>query len=230
MMPWLSFTRSVTKVVGRASRKINTKDLNDLNDSLSSVKVVAKLENMTLKESFSDLTKAQKTEIGDKILTLYFEQLKRRRPVFFDLRPSRFSFDGKELSWAPGNLFFEFDKEYLEGLNDIYTGFYTGDMELFDKALIRSGLVQEAWPKEDKEEVRQIFLDSFGSVITEKIAFTLSNFEKSFERLFIFYQDRRHKVKTDFSFLGSYLVTLYLSLDPLGQKHDVAGIFNSLGE
>ena len=46
----------------------------------------------------------------------------------------------------------------------------------------------------------------------------------SFDELFAFFVSHQYKLHSDFVFVGFYLITLYLTLEQLGQSHNVRKI------
>ncbi|MBY0515294.1 MAG: hypothetical protein K2P81_00190 [Bacteriovoracaceae bacterium] len=163
--------------------------------------------------------------LGEKILSLYFKQITQTGPMFLDLRLSGFSVSEKGYGWNPTSLWAQFTDGFVEGIRELYNGFYFQDNELFKRGLVLSGLVQESWSEEDKEKMASLFKAHFGQALDAPMKFKLDEFQKSFQSVFSFLLEKKVKLTTDFLLLGVMLVTLYLSLEELGGDYPVAEIY-----
>jgi len=85
------------------------------------------------------------------------------------------------------------------------------------------GLLKPALPKAAADELRGLLRSHFG---TTQVAqrFAIEDFRASFNALFDFFIDHDYRLRSDFVLVGFYLITLYLVLEDLGQRHDVRSL------
>lgn len=157
---------------------------------------------------------------GDDILRLYFSQWLVPRGMFIDLRMARFGFDDAGLLFAPNGLWLELRPAFREGMLALYRSFYSSDERAFDSALRQMGMLQEGLDKSAAGELKQLLHRHFG-VDQRAQRFSIDSFKASFDELFEFFVTHDYKLHSDFVFVGFYLITLYLTLEQLGQAHDV---------
>lgn len=164
-------------------------------------------------------------EIGEALLELYFYQVLSGEKVFLDLRPSCFEKIDGGLSWTPNGLHCQLDNKFQEGLSELYEGFYGNNNPLYEKGLLKIGLLNEGDSAEVKQEMMNIFNNHFGEGDQESVRFEMKHFTDSFHQVFdkIFHQNK--KLSEDFVYLGMYLVTLYLHLEKLDTSLNVRKAF-----
>jgi predicted unusual protein kinase regulating ubiquinone biosynthesis (AarF/ABC1/UbiB family) len=165
--------------------------------------------------------------LGEKILAVYFKQLTRPGPMFLDLRLSGFGIANNQVAWNPTSLWSEFSPGFVEGLGDLYGGFYGQDKTRFEKGLEKTGLIQPSWSAEDRDRMATLFRAHFGQALDAPMSFKLETFQKSFQAVFTFLMEKKVHLTTDFLLLGVMLVTLYLSLEELGGEYSVAAIYRT---
>lgn len=164
--------------------------------------------------------------VGEKIIKLYFHQITHPGPMFLDLRLNGFGVEENQIVWNPSTLWGEFSLDFVNGLKDLYAGFYGQNDQIFQQGLIKSGLVSSEWSMADKEKMALLFRAHFGSALDEPMAFRLKSFQQSFQAVFAFLLEKKVKLTTDFLLLGVMLVTLYLALEELGDEYPVAKIYH----
>lgn len=177
---------------------------------------------------FEDIRADEKKWIGDQMLWLYFRQLKSTQGIFLDLRLNHFSLDdtGESLTWQPSGLWYHFTDDFRMGAIELYEGFYLQDAKKFGHALTALGLVSKNFTDGDKQHLEKLLYNHFGQGLNEEIEFSMEAFSQSFHELFLFLLEKRVRLTPDFLFLGIYLVTLYLSLSHLQQKHSPLRAFH----
>jgi hypothetical protein len=160
---------------------------------------------------------------GDDILRLYFSQWLVPSGMFIDLRLARFGADDAGLLFNPNGLWIELRTDFREGMLALYRSFYSSDDSAFDKALRQMGMLHEDLSPTASEELKQLLFNHFG-IDQRSQRFSIDAFKASFDELFSFFVSHDYKLHSDFVFVGFYLITLYLTLEQLGQSHDVRKI------
>jgi hypothetical protein len=171
-----------------------------------------------------DITaKARLRGYGDDILRLYFSQWLVAPGMFIDLRLSRFGADADGLVFAPNGLWIELRPDFRQGMLALYRSFYSSDEQAFDAALRQMGMLQEDLTPDAARELKQLLHQHFG-IDQRAQRFSIDGFKASFDELFAFFIAHDYKLHSDFVFVGFYLITLYLTLEQLGQPHNVREI------
>ena len=160
---------------------------------------------------------------GDDILRLYFSQWLVPEGMFIDLRMARFGVDEAGLVFAPNGLWLELQPGFREGMLALYRSFYSSDEQAFDSALRRMGMLQAGLEESAVEELKQLLHRHFG-IDQSAQHFCIDSFKASFDELFGFFVAHDYKLHSDFVYVGFYLITLYLTLEQLGQAHNVREI------
>lgn len=161
--------------------------------------------------------------LGDDILRLYFAQWLVEPGMFIDLRQARFGADDEGLLFNPNGLWIELRTDFREGMTALYRSFYSSDDNAFDKALRQMGMLHEDLSPSAAEELKQLLFNHFG-IDQRSQRFSIDAFKASFDELFTFFVSHDYKLHSDFVFVGFYLITLYLTLEQLGQSHNVRKI------
>ena len=143
--------------------------------------------------------------------------------MFIDLRLARFGADGAGLLFNPNGLWIELRTDFREGMLALYRSFYSSDDSAFDKALRQMGMLHEDLSPTASEELKQLLFNHFG-IDQRSQRFSIDAFKASFDELFSFFVSHDYKLHSDFVFVGFYLITLYLTLEQLGQSHNVRKI------
>jgi hypothetical protein len=182
--------------------------------------------NIHLVTELSHQKEAQNKQLlAQNILALYFAQLLSPHGFFLDLGPTHFEMKNNGLHFAPSGLWTKFDQTFSKGLKDIYDGFYLEDEDLFHKGLIQSGLTSNKWPSEDRLKLAELFKSHFGASLTSEMSFDLKTFKASFFKIADFMLEKKVTISTDFLYLGIGLITLYSSLESLGEKINVKEVY-----
>ncbi len=168
-------------------------------------------------------TAKQRRQLGDDLLRLYFAQWLSDDGVFLDLRLPRLALADDHLCFHPSGLWIELRPDFREGMLALYRSFYSSDDGAFDDALRQMGMLREGLSTEAEEELKALLHNHFG-IDQRAQRFSIDSFKASFDELFEFFIAHRYKLDSDFVFVGFYLITLYLSLERLGQPHDVRSI------
>jgi len=175
-------------------------------------------------EALESLGARRRKAAGDAILRFYFAQWRNPAGLFLDLRVSRFAVDDAGLNFIPSGLWVTLDDEFRLGMLDLYRGFYTPDAALLDDALYRMGFLHDGLNASEADELRGLLQAHFGTQQRSQ-AFSIDDFRQSFDALFDFFIDHNYRLRSDFVMVGFYLITLYLTLEALGQRHDVKSLF-----
>ena len=166
---------------------------------------------------------AQRRSAGDRILHLYFRQWLVEDGLFLDLRPGRFAWSDRVLYFSPNGLWLKLRPEFREGMLGLYRAFYAGDDAALRSALTRMGMLQPGLGQAGEDQLLELLTRHFGMESGAQ-RFSIDQFKASFDRLFDFFLAQDYRLHSDFVFVGFYLITLYLNLEALGQKHDVRKI------
>ena len=169
----------------------------------------------------------QRRAAGDRLLSLYFTQWLNPAGVFIDLRSTHFHFRDDRLWFTPNGLWFQVQPDFREGLVGLYRAFYSDDDKALDEALSRMGMLGPELSTEDAEHLKSLLRAHFGMESGAQ-RFSLDGFKVSFDALFDFFVDHGMTLHSDFVVLGFNLITLYMTLEGLGEAHDVRAISQSV--
>lgn len=162
---------------------------------------------------------------GKTVLSLYFRQLFSPHGVFLDLRSQHFCHETDELLWHPGALWTQFAPSFSEGLIEVYDGFYLGKDELYRSGLVKIGLLDTSWPVEDQQKIMEIFRQHFGAAQTSEVTFKVDDLKNGIISMAQFFLEKKARIKKDFLYLGIYLVTMYGTLEEIGEALPVKEIY-----
>jgi len=163
------------------------------------------------------LDEAARRARGQRVLHLYFAQLLGSPDALLDLRASRFRGGAGPLVWSPRPLWLRWDPAFLEGLRDLYGGFYGDDDGRFRAAL-------EAL---DIDPAEDVFRAHFGADDQRAVRFEAAAFQATFHEAFVRCRDAGVRLHPNFLALGIYLGCLYDHLEALGLALDVREAWNS---
>ena len=166
---------------------------------------------------------ARKRSAGDRILHLYFRQWLVEDGLFLDLRPGRFAWSDRVLYFSPNGLWLRLRPEFRGGMVELYRSFYADDEAALRRALTRMGMLRPGMSEAAEDELIALLNNHFG-MSSDAQRFSIDQFKASFDRLFDFFLAHDYRLHSDFVFVGFYLITLYLTLESLGQAHDVRRI------
>ncbi|MCX6117874.1 MAG: hypothetical protein NT027_10045 [Proteobacteria bacterium] len=152
-------------------------------------------------------------------LGYYFAQIMHLNHAIVDLRSDAFKLnDGseqKEITWSPAPLIVHWDSEFLSGIRDLYKGFYLEDAKLFSDSL-KTLKLSPAEP-----ELRR----HFGEGDQSNVRFSLIDFQKSFQNVFLACQKNKLSLHPQFFGLGAMLVSLYENLERAETGLNVRDVF-----
>jgi hypothetical protein len=151
---------------------------------------------------------------AERIVTLYFHQLFADGPTLIDLRADVLERRGGALDWRPAAWLVRWDPAFLEGLRNIYAGFYRGDDATFRSGLSALGIAS----------CEDLFRAHFGADQAHH-AFRTREFVATFHQVFVRCREQHLQLHPDFLALGIYLAALYDALDPTGIEIDVRACF-----
>ena len=89
----------------------------------------------------SDLKRPKRRWLGQLALELYFTQLFRSDSAILDLSSSRLGVDDAgDAVWCPRPLYVHWDPDFLQGVRDLYAGFFLGEEQRFGNGIAQLGL------------------------------------------------------------------------------------------
>lgn len=228
-MDWKGLAKEIAPLAARLGKRNLEEDLLHSMEHLdiAGISYCVASQSTSVENNFSELTKDQKRETGEAILRLYFSQLKNEKGLVLDIRPKWFRRENGLVSFSPSNMWFSFDENFRLALIDLYRGFYSDRLELFDSALARIGLTKNL-DESQKERLKDLFREHFGPGDQEEVLFELDHFKESFYELFRFFIDHEVSLEKDMIFLGIYLVGLYMNLEKLGVKLNVRKVYGEV--
>lgn len=165
----------------------------------------------------------QRRSVGDRILQLYFRQWRVEDGLFLDLRPGRFRLSPPDLYFRPNGMWIRLRPEFRKGMVDLYRSFYSDDEAALRAALRRMGMLKAGLDADAEAELLGLLRAHFG-VDQRAQRFSIDTFKASFDGLFDFFIAHDYRLHSDFVFAGFCLITLYITLEGLGQAHDVRRI------
>lgn len=216
---WNVLAHELPKLSRRIMKKEGYEELFDLQGSFLQPFGVNFVQDVN---KHSDLAQPAAAE---KILTLYFAQLRSPHGLFLDLGPGHLEMNGTELNYKPNGLWTQFSPEFADGITDIYDGFYTENEALFHQGLLKSGLTSSTWPEVERRKLAELFKSHFGASLTDEMTFDLGTFKESFINVADFMLEKKVKISTDFLYLGIALVTMYSSLEKTHASINVKKIY-----
>jgi predicted unusual protein kinase regulating ubiquinone biosynthesis (AarF/ABC1/UbiB family) len=129
----------------------------------------------------------------------------------------------RTVTFTPNGLWLQLRPEFRIGMVDLYRSFYADDETALRAALTRMGMLRPGMERSAEDELIALLHSHFG-LESGAQQFSIDAFKASFDRLFDFFLAHDSRLHSDFVFVGFYLITLYLTLESLGQKHDVRRI------
>jgi hypothetical protein len=159
----------------------------------------------------SDVPEGVRHEAGQQILRSYFAQIFGSSEALLDLRAEKFTRGDDVLQWRPGALYVRWQPEFLEGVRDLYLGFYLDDDARFGAALRQLNMERSG------EAMRNLL----GRDDPRNTRFDVTAFHASFHELFVSYRDSGVALHRNFLPLGIGLMCLYDTLDSLDASLDV---------
>jgi hypothetical protein len=151
-------------------------------------------------------------------LTLFFSQILFREVWILDFRTSSFEGIENAWSWNPKSYYFEMSSAFVQGIRNLYRGFYRNDDALFEEALASLQL----------SAARESLRKHFGTGDQSNVRFQLKTFQSTFADVFESCARNKIKLHPDFFILGFMLLGLYENLEQSGETLDVRSIFQEL--
>lgn len=151
---------------------------------------------------------------SELVLSAYFVQIVACDHAILDFRRRSFAADGELLQWQPKPLYVRWQPSFVEGLRDLYAGYYAPSEDQFRAALARLGL----------EPARQALVEHFGAASGD-MHFSLAAFRKSMSAVFRALAEAKSSVSPDFFTFGLGLLCLYEHLESLGEALDARAIY-----
>lgn len=160
----------------------------------------------------TELPEQIRSDIGQRILEIFFTQLFGGQDALLDLRGEKFAAaKAGALHWRPGALYVHWQPEFLKGLRELYIGFYLGDDTRFDAGLQQLNMAGSG------SALRNLL----GRDDPRNTRFDIDSFHENFHELFVSYRDRGVPLHRNFLPLGVSLMCLYSTLDSLDVALDV---------
>lgn len=165
-------------------------------------------------------------EKGEAILFCYFYQILHSEIWHLDFRTSSWSTEldkatnRHQLKWHPRQLIYKPKPEFLIAIRSLYKSFYESSPQKFCAALKTMGLV----PLSDS------LYAHFGEGDQTAVKFSLKQFQKSFESIFIECKRQKLSLGQDFIALGVMLLCLYETLETLDASYNVKQAFEEAND
>ena len=218
---WRPLLRELTTISAQLATQRGVADLAEHCSGLTSgVFIDATIEEG---DTLDTLSERERKAAGDALLRLYFAQWRSEKGFFLDLRPARLRWRNGELVLKPSGLYTQLDDGFRRGMIDLYRGFYRPDDALLESAMKDLGFLHSDVGKEERRQLTTLLREHFGSASTRQ-SFSIETFRASFNTLFEFFVDHNYHLAPAFVLVGFYLITLYLSLESLGQEHNVKAL------
>lgn len=154
---------------------------------------------------------------GQALLEYFFFQIYQSDTVFLDLRAARFC-QGAEpaVVFWPLPLWTRWQPDFVQGIRQLYDGFYGGSDALCAQAMRELGVSAAA----------EVFEREFGGTKKRASQYTVAGFEQTFHEVFVRCRDQKTAFHPDFVTLGIALATVYDHLETLGGTYDVESCFH----
>lgn len=163
-----------------------------------------------------ELSRSQRKWLGQLALELYFTQLFRTKVAVVDLWPSRFGVDQTgDAVWSPRPFYLRWDARFVQGLQDVYAGFFLNDRVQFERGVVQLGLDGSAdglvqhFGEGNQRSVR------FGAAKLRDAILTMSRQRRTDDQ----------PLHPNFIAFGLYLVGLHELLASLDMSFDVRSAF-----
>lgn len=167
------------------------------------------------------LSRKQRKQCGEKVLSIYFRQLFGDAPLFFDLRPAHLFWVDNTLIWEPTKAFYALDPSFRWSLQNLYRGYYGDDLPLLKRALRELKLVPDGVGAATESRVIALLLHEFSGGKDDSVRFSLQHFRKSFDALFELVLEGGNRLPADFAFIGLLLASLHMTLEALDVELEV---------
>jgi predicted unusual protein kinase regulating ubiquinone biosynthesis (AarF/ABC1/UbiB family) len=180
------------------------------------------LSSAPVKKENSKLSKSS----GEKILKVYFSQFfEKNLAVHLDLRSHSFVNGPEIFIWIPSKLHYCFSLKFIEGVQQLYIGFYLNDEKKFIEGLYDLQMIKKSMSEVQKSKIQNLFYKHFEEAKSGPVKFSMKNLQTSFNNIFSFFLQEDIPLNPEFALLGVNLVTLYLTLEQISGPIDVHEIF-----
>jgi hypothetical protein len=180
--------------------------------NLNQTKKLQLVKNLSHVLDSRKLGMSERQEFGQVILKIYFSQIFSGDKSILDLRSSAFN---DLLEWSPKPVYFEWNRDFRDGLQGLYRGFYTNDEQCLNEGLKKLNLLH----------AKAVIYSHFGEGQQDAVRFSLNHFKKSLHAVFVSCKENRSRLHPDFFALGVYLLCLYENLESLDCSFDVRRAF-----
>lgn len=163
-----------------------------------------------------ELSRPQRKWLGQLALELYFTQIFRTKVAVVDLWPSRFGVDQKgDAVWSPRPFYLRWDARFLEGLRDVYAGFFLNDRVQFEHGVFQLGLDGSA----------EALVQHFGEGNQRSVRFGATELREAILTMSKQRRSEDQPLHPNFIAFGLYLVGLHELLESLDLSFDVRSAF-----
>lgn len=221
VMPLGALTRSVRGLVrgttdARGFQRARAAAESALRARSIPVRAVATDDPVFAAPDVAALPEAERRQLGERALEIYFGQLFGAGCSLLDLRAGRLALaPGGEAVWAPRAAWVRWDADFLAAVRDLYGGFYGDDDGRFTRGVSALGL----------EAAAPLLREQFGGDDQRAVAFSSAAFQARFHEIFVRCRDAGVRLHADFLPLGIALACLYDGLEAVGLPLDVRAAF-----
>lgn len=155
--------------------------------------------------------------LGTRALEVFFAQLLRCDAAILDFRHACWTQETADAVpvWAPRPLWLRWDPPFLDGVRDLYRGFYRDDDAVYARGVAALGL----------RDAGDLLRRHFGAGDQRAVRFDGAVFQTTFHDVFVRCRDQGVSLHRNFLALGVTLATLYDLLEGLGEAYDVRAAF-----
>ncbi len=225
-IPWLEFLKQARQIIRvSADPKVHARWQSELQELFPGEWSTTNSPQLFSKSSWDKLEPEVRFHWGEKIIELYFLSLLKWRKVNLDFRADRF-FLSRDLAmsshWSLSRFYIQYDPKFCENMTMAYNGFYENRPKDFRQALSNMGVIGK---EEELEPFEKLFQTHFGEPTDKPASFNLSEFKKSYFKLFQYIRKTHKKVPANFIWLGLCLSGLYECLENLGGEYQSRDIY-----
>ena len=164
----------------------------------------------------SDLTRSQRRWLGQVALELYFIQLLRSDIAILDLWPSRLGVTATgDAVWYPRPFYLAWDRDFLEAVRNVYTGFFLGKGSRFQEGVNQLRLGSSA----------KLLLQHLGGDNQRGVRFNTRTLQSTFLDICNGRSSADGSLHRNFIAFGLYVASLHELLENLDLGFDVRGAF-----
>ncbi|MEM7413810.1 MAG: hypothetical protein AAF430_26515 [Myxococcota bacterium] len=203
---------------GRELASNATRPLNPLRDAVQARLEAAEIDvRIVASHDAAPPPPEQCLAMGQRALEVYFAQLAEGDVTLLDLRYACWSRPAEgPLLWAPRPAWIRWDPTFIDGVRQLYRGFYRDDDGAYRKGVEILGL----------GEAGDLLRKHFGEGDQRAVRFDTGVFQTTFHQVFVRCRDRGLSLHGNFLALGVYLATLYDLLEGLDEAFDVRDAYD----